>query len=259
MAFGQIRRGRLKHDPSSSGLSLRAGASTVRKDQLAKVRALQHAARQTDSSRRIKPRVVNIQMEKRALAAEEATEAVVMERKAHSCSRAKGKQSPTYVSGWILKLWKSKKSGTKLFGSQFDKMTSNAEKSESQRKILEEYVGKLERRLGSSEGKTKSASANRDIDQRALLDVVAELQEENGKLNDALQVGKKPGMYSDQPAYLLSCFSQNLRKLKRRLKKKQKSFAWQMAEFVGIPQNAQALGNCGTRVEGKKGFVKWNV
>lgn len=85
-------------------------------------------------------------------------------------------------------------------------MTSNAEKSESQRKILEEYVGKLERRLGSSEGKTKSASANRDIDQRALLDVVAELQEENGKLNDALQVGKKPGMYSDQPAYLLSCF-----------------------------------------------------
>lgn len=80
-------------------------------------------------------------------------------------------------------------------------MTSNAEKSESQRKILEEYVGKLERRLGSSEGKTKSASANRDIDQRALLDVVAELQEENGKLNDALQVGKKPGMYSDWPAY----------------------------------------------------------
>ena len=75
-------------------------------------------------------------------------------------------------------------------------MTSNAEKSESQRKILEEYVGKLERRLGSSEGKTKSASANRDVDQRALLDVVAELQEENGKLNDALQVGKKPGMYS---------------------------------------------------------------
>ena len=80
-------------------------------------------------------------------------------------------------------------------------MTSNAEKSESQRKILEEYVGKLERRLGASEGKTKSASANRDIDQRALLDVVAELQEENGKLNDALQVGKKPGMYSDWPAY----------------------------------------------------------
>ena len=76
------------------------------------------------------------------------------------------------------------------FGSQLDKMTSNAEKSESQRKILEEYVGKLERRLGSSEGKTKNASANRDIDQRALLDVVAELQEENGKLNDALQVGK---------------------------------------------------------------------
>jgi len=115
-------------------------------------------------------------------------------------------------------------------------MTSNAEKSESQRKILEEYVGKLERRLGSSEGKTKSASANRDIDRRALLDVVAELQEENGKLNDALQVGKKPGMYSDQPAYLLlSCFSQNLRKLKRRLKKKQKSFAWQMAEFCWNP------------------------
>ena len=82
-------------------------------------------------------------------------------------------------------------------------MTSNAEKSESQRKILEEYVGKLERRLGSSEGKTKSASAIRDIDQRALLDVVAELQEENGKLNDALQVGKKPGMYSDRPAYYL--------------------------------------------------------
>ena len=120
-------------------------------------------------------------------------------------------------------------------------MTSNAEKSESQRKILEEYVGKLERRLGSSEGKTKSASANRDIDQRALLDVVAELQEENGKLNDALQVGKKPGMYSDWPAYLfiiitfVSCFSRNLRKLKRRLKKKQKSFAWQMAEFCWNP------------------------
>ena len=142
-------------------------------------------------------------------------------------------------------------------------MTSNAEKSESQRKILEEYVGKLERRLGSSEGKTKSASANRDVDQRALLDVVAELQEENGKLNDALQVGKKPGMYSDWPAYfyyLRILFSQNLRKLKRRLKKKQKSFAWQMAEFCWNPQNAQALGNCGTRVEGKKGtFVKWNV
>ena len=85
-------------------------------------------------------------------------------------------------------------------------MTSNAEKSESQRKILEEYVGKLERRLRSSEGKTKSASANRDIDQRALLDVVAELQEENGKLNDALQVGKKPGMYSDWPAYLLPSY-----------------------------------------------------
>jgi len=32
---------------------------------------------------------------------------------------------------------------------------------------------------------------------------VAELQEENGKLNDALQVGKKPGMYSDRPAYYL--------------------------------------------------------
>ena len=115
-------------------------------------------------------------------------------------------------------------------------MTSNAEKSESQRKILEEYVGKLERRLGSSEGKTKSASANRDIDQRALLDVVAELQEENGKLNDALQVGKKPGMYSDwRLITFVSCFSRNLRKLKRRLKKKQKTFAWQMAEFCWNP------------------------
>lgn len=108
-------------------------------------------------------------MEKRALAAEErATEAVVMERKARAALEAREKQLAN-------------------MRVRFDKMTSNAEKSESQRKILEEYVGKLERRLGSSEGNTKSASANRDIDQRALLDVVAELQEENGKLNDALQ------------------------------------------------------------------------
>jgi len=108
-------------------------------------------------------------MEKRALAAEErATEAVVMERKARAALEAREKQ----MANMRVRL---------------DKMTSNAEKSESQRKILEEYVGKLERRLGSSEGKTKNASANRDIDQRALLDVVAELQEENGKLNDALQ------------------------------------------------------------------------
>lgn len=98
------------------------------------------------------------------------------------------------------------------FGSQLDKMTSNAEKSESQRKILEEYVGKLERRLGSSEGKTKNASANRDIDQRALLDVVAELQEENGKLNDALQVGK---ILEKFPRVRLNCFSL-YRKWKRR-------------------------------------------
>ena len=135
-------------------------------------------------------------MEKRALAAEErATEAVVMERKARAALEAREKQMANMrVRVSLQNLEKSKKksaNGMNLsFGSQLDKMTSNAEKSESQRKILEEYVGKLERRLGSSEGKTKNASANRDIDQRALLDVVAELQEENGKLNDALQVGK---------------------------------------------------------------------
>tara|TARA_Y100000739_G_scaffold198391_1_gene181422 strand:+ start:1513 stop:1944 length:432 start_codon:yes stop_codon:yes gene_type:complete len=134
-------------------------------------------------------------MEKRALAAEErATEAVVMERKARAALEAREKQMANMRVRVSLQIWKNKKksaNGMNLsFGSQLDKMTSNAEKSESQRKILEEYVGKLERRLGSSEGKTKNASANRDIDQRALLDVVAELQEENGKLNDALQVGK---------------------------------------------------------------------
>ena len=134
-------------------------------------------------------------MEKRALAAEErATEAVVMERKARVALEAREKQMANMRVRVSLQIWKNKKksaNGMNLsFGSQLDKMTSNAEKSESQRKILEEYVGKLERRLGSSEGKTKNASANRDIDQRALLDVVAELQEENGKLNDALQVGK---------------------------------------------------------------------
>ena len=134
-------------------------------------------------------------MEKRALAAEErATEAVVMERKARAALEAREKQMANMRVRVSLQIWKNQKksaNGMNLsFGSQLDKMTSNAEKSESQRKILEEYVGKLERRLGSSEGKTKNASANRDIDQRALLDVVAELQEENGKLNDALQVGK---------------------------------------------------------------------
>tara|TARA_B100000482_G_scaffold187421_1_gene166090 strand:- start:3393 stop:3824 length:432 start_codon:yes stop_codon:yes gene_type:complete len=134
-------------------------------------------------------------MEKRALAAEErATEVVVMERKARAALEAREKQMANMRVRVSLQIWKNKKksaNGMNLsFGSQLDKMTSNAEKSESQRKILEEYVGKLERRLGSSEGKTKNASANRDIDQRALLDVVAELQEENGKLNDALQVGK---------------------------------------------------------------------
>ena len=134
-------------------------------------------------------------------------------------------------------------------------MTSNAEKSESQRKILEEYVGKLERRLGSSEGKTKSASANRDIDQRALLDVVAELQEENGKLNDALQVGKKPGMYSDWPAYfyyLRILFFTKPQEVEEALEEEAKASLGRWRSFVGIPQNAQALGNCGTRVEGKR-------
>ena len=156
-------------------------------------------------------------MEKRALAAEErATEAVVMERKARAALEAREKQMANMRVRVSLQIWKNKKksaNGMNLsFGSQLDKMTSNAEKSESQRKILEEYVGKLERRLGSSEGKTKNASANRDIDQRALLDVVAELQEENGKLNDALQVGK---ILENFPRVRLNCFSL-YRKWKRR-------------------------------------------
>ena len=117
-----------------------------------------------------------------------------MERKARAALEAREKQMANMRVRVSLQIWKNQKKirerNEPLFCSQLDKMTSNAEKSESQRKILEEYVGKLERRLGSSEGKTKNASANRDIDQRALLDVVAELQEENGKLNDALQVGK---------------------------------------------------------------------
>ena len=156
-------------------------------------------------------------MEKRALAAEErATEVVVMERKARAALEAREKQMANMRVRVSLQIWKNKKksaNGMNLsFGSQLDKMTSNAEKSESQRKILEEYVGKLERRLGSSEGKTKNASANRDIDQRALLDVVAELQEENGKLNDALQVGK---ILENFPRVRLNCFSL-YRKWKRR-------------------------------------------
>ena len=156
-------------------------------------------------------------MEKRALAAEErATEVVVMERKARAALEAREKQMANMRVRVSLRIWKNKKksaNGMNLsFGSQLDKMTSNAEKSESQRKILEEYVGKLERRLGSSEGKTKNASANRDIDQRALLDVVAELQEENGKLNDALQVGK---ILENFPRVRLNCFSL-YRKWKRR-------------------------------------------
>ena len=97
-------------------------------------------------------------MEKRAHSAaeERATEAVVMERKARALlSRLEMPISQHACQGEFLKFVEIKKSGTKLFGSQFDKMTSNAEKSESQRKILEEYVGKLERRLGSSEEKRK--------------------------------------------------------------------------------------------------------
>lgn len=156
-------------------------------------------------------------MEKRALAAEErATEAVVMERKARAALEAREKQMANMRVRVSLQIWKNQKKirerNEPLFCSQLDKMTSNAEKSESQRKILEEYVGKLERRLGSSEGKTKNASANRDIDQRALLDVVAELQEENGKLNDALQVGK---ILENFPRVRLNCFSR-YRKWKRR-------------------------------------------
>ena len=100
-------------------------------------------------------------MEKRALAAEErATEDVVMERKARAALEAREKQMANMrVRVSLQKFGKIKKksaNGMNLsFGSQLDKMTSNAEKSESQRKILEEYVGKLERRLGSSEGKNE--------------------------------------------------------------------------------------------------------
>ena len=81
---------------------------------------------------------------------------------------------------------------------QLDKMSENIETSEARRKELQEYVGKLERKLGGRNvnvglGRRGIASSHTSSDTRnkagkeSLYEALAELQNENAKLHSALQ------------------------------------------------------------------------
>ena len=78
---------------------------------------------------------------------------------------------------------------------QLDKMSENVEGSEAHRKELQEYVGKLERKLGGRSiglfrrGTVSSFNsyAPNKVEKESLFDALAELQNENAKLHNALQ------------------------------------------------------------------------
>lgn len=78
---------------------------------------------------------------------------------------------------------------------QLDKLSGNLMASEAQRKELQAYVGKLERKVTAGNVKkgsfaVLSATPIKRVEKESLLDALAELQDENTRLHGALRVSQ---------------------------------------------------------------------